>query len=309
MEELVVTKDMVTPQTQFLAVEGVDCTGKGSITELIEKMGLGIDGIKVKRVDFPQYDLPSGQMILEYLNGKYGDPASLLEQVPEDSPEKWLAMVAGRSNSLLKKVNYIASLYSLNRIEYFMMNEPEPDTVYVFDRYAYSNAIHQLSLLYDFYKHRQGSQLIEAYWVMHNNIRKQRVSFAEFHEKYLSELLMSTYGEWMSHEVDMGVPLAFEVLLTLDHFSVFERLKKRKNQKHAGSDILEEHPAITRACNFVDEYSEFGDINGVVEIDVKECDENNKLIAQSIIELYKTFLVNGVTPETVHDFIDSEESK
>ena len=303
-KEIEVTKDMVTKHTQFIAIEGVDCTGKGSITDLIERMGVGIEGVKTKRVDFPQYDLPSGQMILNYLNGKYGDPAALLESVPEDSPEKWLSMVSGRANNMMKQINFIASLYSLNRIEYFMLNEPEPNTVYVFDRYMYSNAVHQLSLLFDFYRHRQGAKLIESYWVMANDMRRnQRLPFNEFHQAYINDLLGTTYGEWVQHEVDLGVPMAFEIILTLDRFSVFERLKKRKNNKHAGADILEEHPAITRACNFVSEYSDFAMANGVVDFDVKECNEDNKLIAQSIIELYKAFLANGVTPETVPDFI------
>lgn len=306
--DMILTKDMINDSNRFLAVEGVDCTGKGSITQLIEKKGLGIDGVKVKRVDFPQYDLPSGAMIKAYLNGQYGNYARFLSSVPGENAVDWHAIAMGRSERLLKDIRFVMNLYAMNRIEYFRTAELEPDTVYVFDRFSYSNIIHHISALYAFYDYGAGNELMQIHW-RSNPICKE-ISFSEYKDHRFWNMLSSECERIYEYEKYNDVPLPYTFLLLLDEHHILERLEKRKETKHEGEDILERRDAIHRACEFLaPRNSEFHSDNGVVLMPVAAFGYDNDNIADSIIELYKTAVFNEIQPGCFAEYFEDEDDE
>jgi len=303
--DIILTKDMFNDNNRFLAVEGVDCTGKGSITQLIEKKGLGVDGIKVKRVDFPQYDLPSGTMIKAYLNGQYGNYARFLSSVPGETAIDWVSIAMGRLERLVKDIRFVMSLYALNRIEYFRTAELEPDTVYVFDRFSYSNIIHHVSALYAFYDYCAGDELTQIWWRMYPSYDDE--PFGDFKERFINNKMRDEYERIYKYEMDNGVPFPYNFLLLLDEHHILERLEKRKETKHEGDDILEHKDAIHRACEFLTPRNyDFHSNNGVVLLPVSAFGYNNDSIADAIIELYKVAVFNEIEPSCFAEYIEDE---
>ncbi len=57
----------------FIVIEGPDGSGKATQTKLLYR-AIKNKGVKVKKIDFPQYGKKSAGMVEEYLNGKYGRP-------------------------------------------------------------------------------------------------------------------------------------------------------------------------------------------------------------------------------------------
>ena len=304
--EIVVTKDMINNSNRFLAVEGIDCTGKGSITQLIEKKGLGIEGITVKRVDFPQYDLPSGEIIKSYLNGNFGDYARHLSSIPEGTAVEWYSMARGRMERLIKDIRFVMQLYAINRIEYFKTTELEPDTVYVFDRFSYSNIIHHLSALYAFIDYGAGNDLFQIDW---RRTSHKEVSFDFFKHREMLMLLDKLRGEIYGYENYNDVPLPYTFLLLLDEHHIMERLRKRKETKHEGDDILERFDSIHRACEFLSpKMLEFHMDHGVVPIPIAPFSFKNEDIANTIIELYKTAVCNEIDPMALAEYLDEDDN-
>jgi dTMP kinase len=58
---------------KFIVIEGPDGSGKATQTKLLFN-AIKEKGIRVKRIDFPQYGKKSAGLVEEYLNGKYGKP-------------------------------------------------------------------------------------------------------------------------------------------------------------------------------------------------------------------------------------------
>ncbi len=58
---------------KFIVIEGPDGSGKATQTKLLFQT-IKDRGIKVKKIDFPQYGKKSAGLVEEYLNGKYGKP-------------------------------------------------------------------------------------------------------------------------------------------------------------------------------------------------------------------------------------------
>ncbi len=58
---------------KFVVIEGPDGSGKATQTKLLFQ-AIKNSGIKVKKIDFPQYGKKSAGLVEEYLNGKYGKP-------------------------------------------------------------------------------------------------------------------------------------------------------------------------------------------------------------------------------------------
>jgi len=56
---------------KFIVIEGGDCTGKTTQAKLLADR-LSRNGSKVKMLDFPAYDTPTGQLITKYLKGEFG---------------------------------------------------------------------------------------------------------------------------------------------------------------------------------------------------------------------------------------------
>ena len=303
--DMILTKDMFNDNNRFLAVEGVDCTGKGSITQLIEKKGLGVDGIKVKRVDFPQYDLPSGAMIKAYLNGQYGNYARFLSSVPGETAIDWVSIAMGRLERLVKDIRFVMSLYALNRIEYFKTTELEPDTVYVFDRFSYSNIIHHVSALYAFYDYCAGDELTQIHWRMFQSHDGE--PFGDFKDRVIRNKMRDEHAGIYKYEMNNGVPFPYSFLLLLDEHHILERLEKRKETKHEGDDILEHKDAIHRACEFLTPRNyDFHSNNGLVLIPVSAFGYDNDSIADTIIELYKVAVFNGIEPSCFAKYVEEE---
>lgn len=297
--------DLLNDKNRFLALEGIDCTGKGSITRIIEQKGLGVPDVKVKRVDFPQYDLPSGAMIKAYLNGEYGNYSRLLSSVPGENAVEWHAIATGRAEHLVKEIRFVMWLYALNRIDYFKRNEIEPDTVYVFDRFSYSNIIHHLSSLYFFYEFGAGEQLLQMKWRA-ESLHKE-ISFKEFKEDRIYGMLSSLYSEIYSYESYYDIPEAYTFLLLLGYNDILHRLEKRSETKHEGEDILERRDAIYRAGMFLsNKMMPFHLSRGLVPIDINAYRSDNEAIADDIIDIYKTAVINNISPEDLDEIIEED---
>ena len=106
--------------TKFIAIEGIDGTGKNTqSTALVEYLRNKL-GKKVLELDFPRYDKSSARYVSRYLNGEYG---------PEVAPD------------------LAAILYAFDRwqakpeIDKFIAKNP--DGFIVSNRYVMSNLAHQ----------------------------------------------------------------------------------------------------------------------------------------------------------------------
>lgn len=298
VEDFKIEPSMLYKGNCFISLDGVDCSGKGSITKIIEEKG--IDGVKVKRVDFPQYDLPSGEMIKSFLNGEgiYGNYLKYMNSVPYEglSPMEWHAVVSGRSENLYKMIEFVSHLYSINRVEYFMRNEIEPGTVYIFDRYQYSNVIHQFSNISSYFCEGDGSELLAIRW--RASKEHEDVTYEEFVMDRVYGDIKKMYDKMLRYERKYGVYDTFKFLLLITENEVRERLEKRKDSKHEGRDILEENDAIHRACKFVNlKNSDFHMINGCVPISVDEFKYDNDKIAEFIVNSYKFAIENNFTSD------------
>lgn len=61
---------------KLIAIEGTDGSGKATqVRELIERAE--IDGLEFSTFSFPRYNTPTGKIVREYLQGKYGDPVEI----------------------------------------------------------------------------------------------------------------------------------------------------------------------------------------------------------------------------------------
>jgi hypothetical protein len=124
-----------------IAIEGVDCAGKGTAAKRVVKKLKALHPDKnVQLVSFPQYELASGVLIKKFLNGDYKD---LVVRSGGDGKFNLDGIMSAINN-----INFAAGLYESNRAEYFHLNPPDEETIYVFDRYVYSNLTHQLSRIY-----------------------------------------------------------------------------------------------------------------------------------------------------------------
>lgn len=112
-------------KSKIIVIEGLDGSGKATQTKiladkLIEK------GLKVRKLEFPDYSNPSSSLVKMYLNGDFGDK-------PED--------VNAYASSAFYAVDRVASYLQFWKKDY------EDGTVILSDRYATSNIIYQMSKL------------------------------------------------------------------------------------------------------------------------------------------------------------------
>lgn len=62
----------------LIVVEGLDGSGKETQTKkLVER--LTVEGLQVKKIEFPRYDSESSALIKMYLRGDFGDKAAINE--------------------------------------------------------------------------------------------------------------------------------------------------------------------------------------------------------------------------------------
>jgi len=134
----------------FLCIEGSDGTGKGTQHELLAKH-LGAEHIPTLLVDFPRYGQPSAELIECYLHNEFGDATKLdprLASLPyaidrlAASPQITSALGQGTwvlanrfaaSNMAHQGAKFSAQEKRIDffkwlaRLEYDIMNIPEPD--------------------------------------------------------------------------------------------------------------------------------------------------------------------------------------
>lgn len=117
---------MNTKQKTLIVIEGLDGSGKATQAQLLTA-SLQAEGVKVRKVSFPDYGSPSSSLVKMYLGGEFGDK-------PSD-------------------VNAYAasSFYAVDRFASFKKDWEKEwrDGVIIADRYTTSNAIHQCSKLPD----------------------------------------------------------------------------------------------------------------------------------------------------------------
>ncbi len=62
--------------TNSFCIDGQDGVGKATQTNLLVKR-LNKEGFPARIVSFPRYETPTGQLVYEYLHGRFGDPTNL----------------------------------------------------------------------------------------------------------------------------------------------------------------------------------------------------------------------------------------
>ena len=114
-------------KSKIIVIEGLDGSGKATQTALLAQK-LSDRGVKVRRLEYPDYDSPSSSLVKMYLSGEFGSK-------PED-------------------VNaYAASaFYAVDRAAGFLgdwKNDYQSGTLFLCDRYCTSNIIYQMAKVSD----------------------------------------------------------------------------------------------------------------------------------------------------------------
>ena len=114
-------------KSKIIVIEGLDGSGKATQTALLAQK-LSDRGIKVRRLEYPDYDSPSSSLVKMYLGGEFGSK-------PED-------------------VNaYAASaFYAVGRAAGFLGDwkaDYQSGTLFLCDRYCTSNIIYQMAKVSD----------------------------------------------------------------------------------------------------------------------------------------------------------------
>ncbi len=112
-------------KSKIIVIEGLDGSGKATQTKLLAER-LASQGLKVRRLEFPNYDSPGSAPVRMYLNGEFGD-----------SPDAVNAYAA-------------SAFYAVDRVTSFLSDwkrDYESGTVLLSDRYATSNIIYQMTKL------------------------------------------------------------------------------------------------------------------------------------------------------------------
>lgn len=294
-----------------IAVDGVDCTGKGSVTSLMEK-NLTNEDREFMRVEFPQYDLPSGAMIKAYLEGKYGDFSRRLQiPVGAESASEWVALTMGRMENTLHDMDYIAHLYALNRVEWFRTVYPNisAEKVIVFDRFYYSNLIHILSPFMNWIMSPAGKDLMTVEW--RSSFFHDSMTAGEYIQKRVLHAATRIADKWEAYEHQNGVVYPYHFILLLNEDSVRERLSQRKIAKQVEHDIHEEGSNLHFACEFLSA-PQFAPIRNKIMaakyIPVAPFGTNNLGIAEEIVELYDKARENGI-PTLYFNYMNNETGK
>lgn len=120
---------------KLIVVEGCDCSGKETQTLLLEKK-LNELGIKSKRLSFPMYDTPTGQIVATCYLGK----EEYCDYLFKDGVRGLFSEGASNVDYLTSSLYYSAD----RRYNSFKINELLDSGVNVIlDRYLYSNLAHQ----------------------------------------------------------------------------------------------------------------------------------------------------------------------
>ena len=113
---------------KFIAIDGVDASGKQTHTELLEKY-FTEKGVKVRRLSFPMYNSESSALVKMYLGGQFGNNA--------DDVDAYCASTF-----------YAADRFATYKSDWHA-DYVDENTLIIADRYVSSNMIHQASKLDD----------------------------------------------------------------------------------------------------------------------------------------------------------------
>lgn len=112
---------------KLIVIEGTDSSGKQTQTEILYEK-LKSDGIKVKKISFPNYESPASEPVKMYLAGEFGGKANDVNPYP------------------------VSTMYAVDRYASFKKdweNFYSEDGVVITDRYTTSNMVHQASKFTD----------------------------------------------------------------------------------------------------------------------------------------------------------------
>ncbi len=104
--------------TNAFCIDAQDGAGKGTQCDLLVTR-LNEEGYPARKVSFPRYETPTGQLVYDYLHGKFGDPTKL---------DPWIAS----QFFALDREAAISDLLKWHRKE-----------ILILDRYISSNLAHQ----------------------------------------------------------------------------------------------------------------------------------------------------------------------
>ena len=137
---------------KLIVVEGTDCSGKETQTNLLMKK-LESDGVSVTKLSFPMYDTPTGKIIGACLLGKPHMCDELLKQDHSFFPE------GGGSIDPIAAIDLYAAdrRYNLPKINKAL----EENDIVILDRYVPSNMAHRGGLIDDPLKRRYMYDLID----------------------------------------------------------------------------------------------------------------------------------------------------
>jgi len=125
---------------KLIVIEGTDCSGKETQSRLLEER-LNKENIKAKRISYPMYDTPTGQIIGACLLGKPEMCKDLLKSDCSFFPEG-----GGNVDSLAASLYYGADRrYSLPVITKLL----EEGYILLVDRYVTSNMAHRGGMIFE----------------------------------------------------------------------------------------------------------------------------------------------------------------
>ncbi|WP_320047305.1 thymidylate kinase [uncultured Ilyobacter sp.] len=112
---------------KLVVIEGTDSSGKQTQTEILYEK-LKSEGVKVKKISFPNYDSPASEPVKMYLAGEFGKKAKEVNPYP------------------------VSTMYAVDRYASFKKDWENfylEAGVVITDRYTTSNMVHQASKFTD----------------------------------------------------------------------------------------------------------------------------------------------------------------
>ena len=212
---------MSKPHPYMLSIDGTDFAGKKTLAHEIAGYVKEHLGLNTEIISFPAYDLPTGKGVLSFLNG----------EIPFEGKT-----IGDR----IAYMRMIAQIFHVNRMEYFLKNDLDDlSTVYIFDRYILSNAIHQIA------------EFVGDYMKLLHNDESDLETVRD--TGYL--LGLDHYSDILRMELENKILPQMDLYIVLHASeSYLDSLEKamrdgslKRPPKHDGSDVLENMDSIRRA--------------------------------------------------------------
>lgn len=216
-------------QGKIILIEGVDCSGKQTQSELLVKH-LNKRGIKAVRLSFPMYDTPTGRIIAGPYLGK------------PDYGEGVFKEGASNVEPKVASLYYCADrMYNIEKIN----TKLQEGYIVVLDRYVESNMAHQSAKFKTIEKQQEMINWIEKLEYEFLNFPKpNKVIFLHLPTNFIQKLKQSRDEKADQHEQDeeylKNVEQTYLYLAKKYNFNVIECLKKDKIRdiEDIGNEIL-----------------------------------------------------------------------